>query len=98
MEIINLTPHKIIIGEKAFEPTGSIARCHEEDILVSEINGIPVITRTYGDVTGVPDEKVNTVYIVSALVRMALPKRHDLLSPGKLVRNEKGDKIIYVSL
>jgi len=39
------------------------------------------------------DQPESTMYIVSALVRLALPGRDDLASPGELIRDDKGQPI-----
>lgn len=97
MEIINLTPHAINIladgGTITIPPSGTIARCGEASEPAGEINGIPLVTKTYTEVTGLPDEAPGVYYIVSAMVRQALPDRRDLLSPGDLVRDENGNVI-----
>jgi len=40
-----------------------------------------------------PQSEENTFYIVSVLIRQAFPERKDLVSPGKLVRNNSGEVI-----
>ncbi len=93
---INLTPHAINLyfpnGESVtIPPSGTVARAKEITTVVG--TGVPgsirVVSITYGEVEGVPEFDGNT-YLVSALVRAALPRRFDVLSPGELVRDEKG--------
>ena len=55
--------------------------------------GIPVFVGTYGQVTGLPEPVNGTVYIVSAMVRQAVPRRRDVLSPGELIRDDKGQPV-----
>lgn len=55
--------------------------------------GIPVFVSTYGAVAGLPASKFGTVYIVSALVRQAVPTRRDVLSPGELIRDRAGQPV-----
>ena len=56
-------------------------------------DGIPVRKQTYGEVTGLPAPKEGTVYIVSTMVRLAVPDRDDVFSPGELVRGDDGQPI-----
>ena len=60
------------------------------DFGAGEVNGIALSRVTFGEVTGLPDPVEGTLYIVSALVRSALPARTDLASPGDLVRDAAG--------
>jgi hypothetical protein len=55
------------------------------------IGAVPLLRGTYGDVTGLPEPAPDTIYIVSAMVRMALPDRKDLASPAGLVRDASGN-------
>jgi hypothetical protein len=88
---VNLTSHAIHLptGE-VVEPIGYLARCEEETVPVGAIGGVPLIVRRYGAVTGLPPEHPDTFYIVSHMARVACPDRLDLVSPGDLIRDEKG--------
>jgi len=55
------------------------------------IGSNPIVTRHYGKVENLPNPLLDTWYIVSHMTRVACPNRFDLLSPGDLVRNEKGE-------
>lgn len=90
MQIINLTPHAIHLPDRTIEPSGQLARCSEVSSPVWTFDGIDLITRSYGAVSGLPDPQPQTLYIVSMLVRQALPERSDIASPGDLVRDESG--------
>ena len=94
--IINLTPHAIHIGEVTIEPSGIVPRCNEISADAGEVNGIPLIIRSYGQVSDMPEPQEDTLYIVSMLVRLALPERVDIASPGDLVRDRDG-KIVGAS-
>lgn len=92
--MINLTPHAVHLhlgnGEVlTFPPSGTVARAKELVRPAHESNGIRVVYCSYGEVEGVPPP-CGTPYLVSALVRAALPHRVDVFSPGELVRNEAG--------
>lgn len=93
MNILNLTPHAINLPGRTIPPSGTVARCAEETAQAGNIDGIEIVNRTYGAVTDLPAPQAETFYIVSALVRAALPHRKDLLSPGDVVRDADG-KII----
>lgn len=51
------------------------------------INLTPIVNTKYGKVTEIPEEEGDTYYIVSRIVRSALPDRSDLLVPVDLVRD-----------
>lgn len=97
MNLVNLTPHSIVIisdGDTVtIPPSGIIARCVESTRQAGSINGIPLVRKDFGDVSGIPDQDPDTMYIVSALVRIAFPGRYDLVSPGDLVRDADGKPI-----
>ena len=52
--------------------------------------GVPLITSAYGDVVGLPAPAENTIFIVSTLVRLAVPNRRDVVSPAVLARDSAG--------
>jgi hypothetical protein len=91
MNIVNLTPHTIHLPNISIEPSGKVARCREFTGSAGVVNGVDLIYRKYGDVEDLPDPDPEIFYIVSMLVRQALPNRHDLGSPGDLVRDETGN-------
>ena len=88
----------------SFAPSGTIARVSVAETAAGVITvpvpaetagetwsyDIPLITSTYGDVTGLPEPIFGTVYIVSAMVRLAVPTRRDVVSPAGLVRDGAG--------
>lgn len=90
MEIVNLTPHAISIGDRTISPSGTIARVSVSLSPAGDLDGIPLVHGTYGEVTGLPYSQKGVLLIVSALVRCALPNRKDLASPADLVRNDQG--------
>ena len=95
-KIINLTPHSInlIDADVSIAPSGAIARVFLYDTSMKPVyymgKSIPVITSTPGEIFDLPDQKANTIYIVSTMVRLALPDRKDLFSPSSLVRDDQG--------
>jgi hypothetical protein len=95
MKILNLTPHEIneVESGKAFKPSGVVARVSVTFIKVQEFGGIPIFVPQYGEVKDLRDQEEDTMLIVSAMVRLAMPQRDDLVSPGELVRNGAGQPI-----
>jgi hypothetical protein len=95
-EVCELPPHVINIVSAEGQPvlsldSSGIARCAEEAQLVEQIDGVCLYDMKYGEVTGLPEE--GTMYIVSQLVRQAIPERLDVASPGPLVRNDSGNPV-----
>jgi hypothetical protein len=91
--IVNLTPHAIIIlgaEEITFTPSGNVARVETQTENVGVIDDAPIVRTQYGQVSGLPAAEHGTYYIVSAIVRAALPARGDLLVPSGLVRDDAG--------
>ncbi len=89
---INLCPHTIHLPNGlSLPPSGEVARCTERDMLAGNVEGVPIITRQYSNVTGLPAPQPNVWLIVSSMVRTAMPKRTDLLSPGTLARDADGN-------
>lgn len=97
MKIINLTPHAVTIYDAdgktiiaTVQPSGDVGRVTMTRKQTDTVNGIPVFVSTAGDVTGLPAPQTGKIYLVSALVRLALKGRRDVYSPGELIRNEQG--------
>jgi len=93
--IINKTPHNVNIivnGEivKTFHPSGDIIRVEQEILPEDDIEGIPITRSIFGKVEDLPEFYPGTFYIVSQMVKNALPMRKDLLVPVETVRNEEG--------
>lgn len=102
--IKNLTPHPIhLVGED-----GQVVRTFGSDGLVrlkatTVDAGFTVddckITRTvFGEPEGLPEYRLGQFYIVSQLVKSALPNREDLLVPAEVVRDANGNIIGCKSL
>lgn len=99
LKFINLTPHNIDVyndkGEKikTYPKSGKVARIQDDVTIKGEIDGVPVGTITYGKPIDLPDPQEGVYYIVSMVVRQALPERKDLISPDTskgAVRDEQG--------
>lgn len=94
--IVNLTPHDITIvdGNGDIQTTipksGTVARVAMKRVWTDCINGIGLYETQLGEVQDLPEREEGIRYIVSALVRTAVPDRVDLFSPGELVRDDAG--------
>ena len=94
--IINLTPHPVNLLDVnanvviTFHTEG-LARCSQNDVIIGKLNKDIILTKTsYGEIIGLPEQSPRTFYIVSRLVRNALPNRTDLLVPNQLIRDSEG--------
>ena len=101
MNIINLTPHTIIYiadngNRVVFPPSGKVARIRVKEVFDEEfeIDGNKIrffdCTPVLEAVEDLPPYDDN-FYIVSAQFRTAFPDRRNLISPGALVRDDKGN-------
>ena len=103
-KMINLTPHAINVYDVdrktliyTLEPSGQIARVEMTRKQIGTLFGaVPVFRSELGDVTGIPAG--NSLYIVSSMVRLALPKNFNIYSPGELLRDESGQPIGCIGL
>ena len=91
---INLTPHAInVVGGPTIQPSGSVARVAATSTPAGEFGGVALSRTTFGEVEGLPAPVDGVIFVVSALVRSAVPSRTDVASPGDLVRGEDGQPI-----
>ena len=97
MNIVNLTPHMItllISGKMVEIPSSGLARCASCEELVGEVDGISVYRNSYGEVSGLPEPKEDTIYVVSRLVAEALKgSRNDVYVVTRTIRNSDGQII-----
>lgn len=99
----NLTPHEVkifkLVGtvpdlDLVIEAEEEVARVNCEYIKVDKkVDGIDLYRPVFGKVAGLPEYSEGTYLLVSAMVREALPLRHDLVSPGQLLRDDDGNVI-----
>ena len=95
MKIENRTPHPVNILDEnnneiaRFESAGQI-RLTAVVVAAEPIDGIPTSRTEFGAPEGLPEYNGGTYYIVSQLVKSALPNRGDLLVPAEVVRDESG--------
>ena len=100
-KLVNMTPHtvKLVNDFGILEmPSAGVARVSSTQEELGRVVGVPLVRATFGEVTGLPAPEEGTMYVVSAMVRAALPGRTDLASPGDLVRDEAGQVIGCKSL
>ena len=69
------------------------ARCKTVNSPAGDADGVPLSRVSYGTVEGLPEPAEGTLFVVSALVRSAVPGRSDVASPGDLVRDAGGNVI-----
>lgn len=94
MAIINLTPHDVIVivGKDTinFKKCVNPARVETQNEKKMEIEGIPCYKTTFGKVCNLPEPAEGDFYIVSQIIKSALPERTDLLVPAEVVRDTEG--------
>ena len=108
MKIKNFTPHDVNYvapcGEQVTFRSSGVARVsaisqsagsYGLDGHVSETGQtvVRLISQSFGEVEGLPDEESGVRYIVSRLVKSALPEREDLIVPADLIRDASGQII-----
>lgn len=96
--MLNLTPHAIAVRapdgtDHVFQPSGSIARVKMLETVVGTcaVTGAPVIVRTPGEVTGLPED--GQPCLVSAMVASACPDRAGVFAPDTgptAIRDDRG--------
>jgi len=103
--IVNKTPHAVnIINEdnklvRTYEKGDSQIRLAVKIVQDEQlVDGTPTSRTNFGEPEGLPDFQEGTFYIVSQLVKSALPERTDLLVPAEVVRDEKGNIVGCKSL
>ena len=98
--IINMTPHPVNILDDAnnqiivIPASGSLIRLKVYTVDTGwTVDDIRVTKTVFGNPEGLPDYKFGTFYIVSQLVKSALPSREDLLVPAEVQRDTNGNII-----
>lgn len=101
MKLVNLTPHAIRLARedgtaKSYPPSGEIARVNVQDRIIDKLDGAPVYYGKLLDITGIPERKEDTLYIVSLFV-LQHSERSDLIAPNThdAIRDDAG-KILGV--
>lgn len=103
MKFTNLTPHDVTVyllgygRTKVFPRSGKVARVSQQferfGTVCSEGSDIPLFTTKLGKVIDLPEREEGNYFIVSAMVKQAEPYRLDLVSPGELLRDDKGQVV-----
>ena len=103
--VVNKTPHPVhIVDEnsqvvRTYEKGDSQIRLAVKTVKGDNLaDGTPTSKTEFGEPEGLPDFQEGTYFIVSQLVKSALPKRTDLLVPAEVVRDEKGNIVGCKSL
>lgn len=102
--IINLTPHPVNIVDDSgeivhtYQKSETMIRLSQTVQKSDPIDGVPTTITNFGDPEGLQQYKEGTFYIVSQLVKSALPERMDLLVPAEVVRDDQGNIIGCKSL
>ncbi len=108
--LINLTKQPMVFLDHQNNPIMTLPPSEEHPcatISVSSVldehadceNGvsIPIFKISYKEPTTLPKKQKDTLYVVSSLYRTHNP-REDLVSPGRLIRDSKGNVIGTISL
>lgn len=97
MKIINKTPHDVNVVDEKNNVLRTYLRSDSQIRISSQIkrvgfadDGTPLTVTEYGEAYGLPEYVDGVYYIVSALVKNALPERSDLLIPAEQVRDGAG--------
>ena len=100
IKLVNLTPHSININTINGIVTIHPYKIHNLPRVIinrtnhSTIDNIAIFTNSTNNIVeNIPPIIPGTIYIVSALVRINLPTRKDIFSPGNLIRDAKGNVI-----
>lgn len=97
---VNLTPHAVnLINPETkeidftFKSEGSV-RVGTKNIIQKDNKGVPIGTTEYTELEGLPEQKENTIYILSSIAFNAgkLKGRKDICFPsGQMFRDENGN-------
>lgn len=98
MKIENYTPHDVTIcfydGANITLKSKGVARCLTSEQIYRQIDIIPIYKIAYGEVSGLPEPKEDTIYVVSKIVAEALKnKRNDLYIVASTIKDENGQVI-----
>ena len=98
-ELVNLTPHKIVIRlegqpDITIEPTAPAARMAVKSVATTAIEGIPVSRQEFGKVENLPEPTAGVIFITATLIAQAV-KRADVVSPdtGPTAIRENGQVV-----
>ena len=96
--IINKTPHPVNIVDsdgnniRTYPKGEGIIRLASGTEPAGELaDGTPLTRTVFGEAVGLPAYEKGTFYIVSQIVKSALPERTDLLVPAEVMRDASGN-------
>lgn len=102
--LLNYTPHPIHI----VDGEGNVLKTIESSGLVRlkpftvdagfTVEDVKITKTHFGEVQGLPPYEFGVFYIVSQLVKTALPQREDLLVPAEVLRDTNGNIVGCMSL
>jgi len=99
MKLVNVTPHTINIHANnkvtTIAPSGTVARVAATSEIVQTISDIPIKSTKFGALENLPEPIEGTLFIASMLVASSAVAlgRSDVVSPGSLIRDDKGQPI-----
>lgn len=101
-KILNYMPHTLNIvtdGEQIAIESSGVARCAVKNVVTGDVDGVPVVSAEYGEITGLPEPVDGVVYVVSMLVAQRAG-RPDVLSPdsGPTAIRENGQVVAVRNL
>jgi hypothetical protein len=103
--IINMAPHAVVIIDadgnvlREYLASGRTIRLKSETVPAGTLeDGTPLSRTVFGTPVGLPEYQEGTWYLVSQLVKSALPERTDLLVPAEVVRDSAGNIVGCKSL
>lgn len=96
ISLYNLTQHSIRLYRPDgtaldLPPSGKVARVASAPEILGEIEGVPVLYTTYGQVLNLPDPQEGVMYITSWMVAEVV-KRADVVSPDTSPQSAVRDK------
>lgn len=83
VNFVNCTPHALTVeGLGTLPASGVVPRCATVRSEAPSVAGVRLVRQTVGQVTGLPSEQPDTIYIVSGMVLAALNgSRPDVVAP-----------------
>lgn len=97
-EIINLTPHDIVVftdkDELTFKSQGVLRVAENRTIFDETEDGIKIFTKSFGVSSQLPLKKPGVLYIVSVPVAQSHLERDDFMISDDIVRDNVTGKII----
>lgn len=100
MQIINRTPHDIVIDPRGGKritlsaDPANLARVESSALACTPLGGVPICSMRWGDIIGLPSPRKGVFHVVSVVVAAAAccngRGASDLLVPGEQVRDPAG--------